>query len=176
MASPPAPRISIGYITRTKGVRGDVKVEALTHDVGRFGELDEVILQKDGRPDRPVRLESWRPEQPGLRLKFVGIDTPEEARDILVKGYITVAPNEVAPLPEGEFYVFELENCAVVDEGGRELGHIAEVLHMPTTDVYVVSDGGREVLVPAVEDFVVEVDIARQRLVVRGLEELLNAR
>ena len=170
----PEQRIAIGYISRTKGVRGDVKVEVLTHDARRFDEVGEVVVQKDGFADRPLHIEHWRLEQPGVRLKFVGIDSPEEAREVVVKGYITVAPDEVGDLPADTYYIFELENCLVVDELGNELGHIAEVLQMPSTDVYVVKDDQREILIPAVEYFIVDVDIAQQRLVVRGLEELLK--
>ncbi len=176
MTSRSQQRIVIGYIARTKGVRGDVKVEVLTHDAERFGEVGEVVVQKDGLADRPLHIEHWRLEQPGVRLKFVGIDSPEEAREVLVKGYITIAPDEVGDLPANTYYVFELENCLVVDEVGSELGRITEVLQMPSTDVYVVKDGRREILIPAVKDFIVDIDIDQQRLVVRGLEELLNTR
>jgi 16S rRNA processing protein RimM len=169
-----AERVAVGYITRTKGVRGFVKVEILTHRLDRFDELSQVVLQKNGREDRLFQIQHWRPEQPGILMKFVGIDTPEEAREVLVEGYITVAPHEVAPLPEDSYYISDLIGCAVLDEAGRHLGKIIEVLQMPSTDVYVVRHKNREILVPAVGNFVLEVSIPRRELVVRGIEELLN--
>jgi 16S rRNA processing protein RimM len=163
----------VGFVVRAKGVRGAVKVELLTHRADRLGELPSVVLQKQGREDRTLRIEQWRPEQPGVLVKFAGVDTPELAREALVGGYLTVARDEVAPLPADTFYVFELVGCRVEDEGGRFLGEVAQVLPMPSADVYVVRDQQREFLLPAVSDFVVEVSVVNRRLVVRGVEELL---
>jgi 16S rRNA processing protein RimM len=167
-------RVAVGYIPRTKGVRGAVKVEVLTHRLSRFDELSQVVLQKKGRADYPLEIEYWRPEQPGILMKFVGIDTPEKAREVLVKGYITIEPHEVVPLPEDLYYISDLVGCAVQDESGQHLGKIIEVLQMPSTDVYVVRDGQRELLVPAVGDYIVEISIPRRQLVVKGIEGLLN--
>lgn len=169
-------RIAVAYITRTKGVRGDVKAQALTHSLERFDELSEVLLQKKGQPDQPLRLERWRPERPGLLLKFAGIDTPEEAKKILSGGYVTIAPTQAAPLPEDTFYVFDLIGCRVEDESGQQLGKILEVLEMPSTDVYQVRGELGELLIPAVSDFIVHISIPERRLVVRGIEELLQSR
>lgn len=169
-------RIAVAYITRTKGVRGDVKAQALTHSLERFDDLVDVLLQKEGQPDRPLRLERWRPERPGLLLKFSGIDTPEEAKKILAGGYITIAQTQAASLPEDTFYVFELIGCRVEDESGRSLGEIIDVLEMPSTDVYQIRGELGELLIPAVGDFIVHISIPERRLLVRGIEELLQSR
>lgn len=172
----PAERIAVGYVTRAKGVKGHVKVEALTHDSRRFARLAEIVLSKEGRADCRLRLESWRAEGRGLVVKFAGIDTCEQAREILVNGYITISPEEVLPLPQDAFYIGDLVGCRVETDSGEGLGEIVEVLQLPTIDAYVVraADGRREFLVPAVGDFVVEVSIARRRVVVSGVEELLT--
>ena len=105
-------------------------------------------------------------------LKFAGIDAPEQARSILVGGYVTIAPNQRDPLPEGTHYIDDLVDCAVVNSEGQPLGRIVEVVSMPSTDAYVVRGIKGEALVPAVGDFVVE--IAPGRVVVRGVEELFK--
>jgi 16S rRNA processing protein RimM len=171
----PAQRIAVGYVVRAKGVKGQVKVEPLTHDPRRFGRLGELVLSREGEPERRVRLEGWRVEGRSLVLKFAGIDTCEAAREQLVKGYLTIAPEEAAPLPPGTYYVAELVGCRVETEGGALVGELAEVMSLPSTDAYVVrpAGGGDEVLIPAVADFVVEVVPRQRRVVVRGIEELL---
>ncbi|MBI2501870.1 MAG: 16S rRNA processing protein RimM [Candidatus Latescibacteria bacterium] len=175
MEARPTERIAVGYVTRAKGVKGQVKVEPLTRDPQRFARLSEVVLAKEGHQERRLRLENWRVEGRALVLKFAGIDTCEEARELLVKGYLTIAPEEAAPLPPDTFYVADLIGCRVETEAGALLGQIAEVLPLPTTDAYVVrpAGGGGEFLIPAVGDFVVEVSPAQRRVVVRGVEELL---
>ena len=167
-----AGRVAVAYISRPWGVRGEVRAQALTHRVERFSDLRDVVLQCASRADRPLALERWRVDAKSLLLKFAGIDSPEQARSILVGGYVTIAPDQRDPLPEGTHYIDDLVNCAVVDSAGEPLGHIVEVLSMPTTDAYVVRGAKGEALVPAVGDFVVE--IAPGRVVVQGVEELFE--
>ena len=167
-----AGRVAVAYISRPWGVRGEVRAEALTHRVERFSDLRDVVLECAGRPDRPLALERWRVDAKSLLLKFAGIDSPELARSVLAGGYVTIAPDERDALPEGTHYIDDLVDCAVVNSAGEPLGHIVEVVSMPTTDVYVVRGAKGEALVPAVGDFVVE--IAPGRVVVRGVEELFE--
>ena len=167
-----AGRVAVAYISRPWGVRGEVRAQALTHRIERFSDLRDVVLQCVGRPDRPLELEGWRVHAKSLLLKFAGIDAPEQARSILVGGYVTIAPEQRDPLPEGTHYIDDLVDCTVVNSAGEPLGHIVEVLSMPTTDAYVVRGTKGEALVPAVGDFVVE--IAPGRVVVQGVEELFE--
>lgn len=169
-----ADRIAIAYIGRTKGVRGHVKAELLSDDLRRFDSVEAVVIQKQGQPDRALNLQHWKPEMPGILLKFVGIDTPEEASKVLVKGYITVARDDVPALPADTHYIFDLIGCRVENETGEVLGQIEEVLEMPSADVYVVRGERGEILIPAVADYIVEVDTAEQRVTVRGIEALLT--
>ena len=167
-----AGRVAVAYISRPWGVRGEVRAQALTHRVERFSDLQAVVLQCEGRSDLPLELERWRTDAKSLLLKFAGIDSPEQARSILAGGYVTIAPDQRDPLPEGMHYIDDLVDCAVVNSAGEPLGHIVEVLSMPTTDVYVVRGVKGEALVPAVGDFIVE--IAPGRVVVQGIEELFE--
>lgn len=167
-----AGRVAVAYISRTWGVRGEVRAEALTHCVERFSELRAVVLQCTGRPDCPLELERWRVDAKSLLLKFVGIDDREQARSKLAGGYVTIASEQRAALPEGTHYIDDLVDCAVVSAEGRPLGRIVEVVSMPSTDAYVVRSNQGEALVPAVGDFIVE--IAPGRVVVRGVEALFE--
>jgi 16S rRNA processing protein RimM len=175
MEERPGERIAVGYVTRPKGVKGQVVVEPLTHDPQRFARLTEVVLAREGGAERRLRLESWKVEGRALIVKFAGINTCEQAREQLVKGYLTIAPEEAAPLPPDTFYVHDLIGCRIETETGALLGQLTEVLKLPSTDAYVVrpAGGGGEFLIPAVGDFVVEVSPAQRRVVVRGVEELL---
>lgn len=165
-------RVAVAYISRAWGVRGEVRAEALTHRVARFSALRDVVLQCANRPDRPLELERWRTDAKSLLLKFAGIDAPEPARSILVGGYVTIAPEQRARLPEGTHYIDDIVDCAVVDLAGQSLGRVVEVVSMPTTDAYVVRGSKGEALVPAVGDFIVE--IAPGRVVVQGVEALFE--
>jgi 16S rRNA processing protein RimM len=167
-------RVAVAFVTRAKGVRGEVFAETLSHCPERFEELSRVVLQADGTPDRVMHIERWRPEGRGIILKFHGVDSPEEARAIATKRYVTIAPDEVAELPEGMHYISEVVGCRVESEEGEYLGRVADVWQGPSTDAYRVRNGDREFLVPAVEHFVVAMAVAENLIVVRGIEELLE--
>ncbi len=167
-------RITVGYVVRAKGVRGEVRVEPLTHSIERFDMLSKVVLERGEEPLKHLVIQHWRPDLPGVLIKFRGINTPEQARETVVKGYITVARDEVAPLPGGHYYVFDLIGCDVEDELGSHLGKLIDVREMPSTDVYVVDTGSKHVMVPAVRHFIVDVSIAERRVTVRGVEDLFS--
>ena len=163
-------------MTRAKGVRGEVAVEPLTWDPERFDELTEVWLERDGQTPRSVRIERWRADTRRLLVKIAGVDSPEAAREEVVGGYLTIPRDQVVPRPDDEYYVFEIVGCEVFDENGDRLGEVSDVLEMPSTDLYAIRlAGGGEVLVPAVRNFVRTVDIGARRIVVRGLQDLLDA-
>lgn len=174
MADPAPERVAVGYVARAKGVRGEVGIESLSWDPDRLAELSTVTLERKGSPDRELTIQTCRADAKGPLVKFVGVDSPEAARAELVGGYLTVDRAAVAPLPEGAFYVFEVLGCDVWEDGAdRRRGVVTDVLQMPSTDVYQVRlDEGGEVLIPAVRDFVLDIDAANRRITVRGVDEL----
>ena len=72
---------------------------------------------------------------------------------------ITVPPEAVPQLPEGEYFHFQLLGIKVLTEEGEELGRISDILETGSNDVYVVNGPTGEVLVPALADVIVKVDL-----------------
>jgi 16S rRNA processing protein RimM len=117
-------------------------------------------------------VESARPRGRLLALRLAGVATVAAAEP-LRGAYLEVPAAEVAALPEGQHYHWELLGMAVVDPAGRPLGSIVDVLEYPANDVYVVRGDGEELLVPAVREVVLEVDAAAERMVVDLPEEVI---
>jgi 16S rRNA processing protein RimM len=93
----------------------------------------------------------------------------------VLKGYVTIPKDQLAPLPEGQHYVFDLIGCQVVDADDVDLGAVTQVLPMPSADVIVVRrPRGGEAMVPMVGDFVESVDTQARQIRVRGVEELFE--
>jgi 16S rRNA processing protein RimM len=171
---PESGRVAVGFAGRAKGVRGEVLVESLTWNPDRFDGLRTVRLEREGQADLELRIERWRPDRGGFLMKFAGVDTPEQVRDSITGGYLTIPRDRVAPPPDGRYFVFDVVGCRVCDDLGRHLGEVTEVLQMPASDVFAVrlEDGG-QFLLPAVREFVTRIDVDHRRIEVQGVEELL---
>lgn len=89
--------------------------------------------------------------------------------DALRGAALTIPIEEAAPTPEGAYYPHQLEGLAIVDESGTPLGTFARVEFGRANDVWVVDADGREVLIPAVDEFVVDVDLPNGRIVLRPI-------
>ena len=162
--------VTIGKVLKPRGVHGEAALQSLSDFPERFENLVAVVLE--GRDSKRTRIEVERVRVYGHRLaiKFRGIDTPEDVK-LLSGSYVTVPREEVHPLPEDTFYVFELVGMKVQTEDGSGLGEVIEVLNLPGNDVYVVDNHGDELLLPAVKEHV-RVDLDEGRVVVLNTDLL----
>jgi 16S rRNA processing protein RimM len=166
--------VAIGEIGRPHGLRGEVRVTPLTDRPERFKTVRECVLW-DPQSDRrePCRVRAVRRQGDALVVAIAGCDTPEAARTLTGR-LLAVPEAEALPAPDGHLYPWQLEGCRVVTEDGREVGRVLRVEPAPAQDLWVVGDGGREHLVPAVGDIVLEVDLRERRVVIRPPEGLLE--
>ena len=146
--------------------------------------LEVTRFRIDGSSGRAFyEVESSRAYRDRLVLKLKGIDSANEAAG-LRGGRVRVARAEAPELPEGEHYVAELVGMQVVDETGREIGHVAGMVGAGVADVLRVVSGGNEedeaeeLLIPLAASYVLDIDVARRRIEVRVPPELreLNRR
>jgi len=165
--------VNVGKIAGSFGVEGWVKVIPLTDFPERFKKMDTIKLNRAGTI-KEVRVESARPYKGAYLLKLQGIESPEEAaryRNALLQ----IDESELYPLPEGSYYHFQLEGLEVYDEDRGFLGHLTEVLSTGANDVYVVKSGQYgEVLIPAIKEVVLQVDLKAGKMDVRLLPGLLD--
>ncbi len=158
-------KVEIGNVVNTFGIKGELKVIPQTFDERRFSRLDTVYLERGARSvEKTVR--SVRYAKGLVYLSLEGIDNPEDAA--LFKGWNVVIDREdVLPVPEGTYYVFDLIGCECFDVDGRPLGRLTDVLETGSADVYeITSDDGSQILVPAVREFVKSVDTVEKRIVI----------
>jgi 16S rRNA processing protein RimM len=163
----PPERVRIGYVRRAVGLRGEVEVEPLTDDPARF---QSGLVVQAGSAVRQV--EAVRGGASSLVVKLTGVDDRNSA-DVLRGNYLEVETSESRRLPDGSYYHWQLVGLDVVDVDGRSLGRLADVLGYPANDVYVVNNGGAEILVPALARVVTEIDLAAGRMVVDLPDEVV---
>jgi 16S rRNA processing protein RimM len=162
------PAITVGRITKAHGVHGEVAVENRSDNPDRWAP-GAVVFDGDGRS---FTVRSVRSHGPRLLVTFEGIDD-RTAAQTLVGTSLEVPESWLPPLPEGSWWSYEATGCMVRTESGRELGTVEEVLAYPAQDLWrVVDPTGAETLIPAVDAFIVSVDLAGKSAVVRDVPGL----
>jgi 16S rRNA processing protein RimM len=166
--------VAIGEIVRAHGLRGEMRVVPLTDDPSRFARVRECVLWDEARDRRePRRITAARASAEGVVVTLAGCSTPEDAR-ALAGRLIAIPEAEALPPPPGAFYPWQIEGAAVVTEDGREVGRMAAIQQGGAQDLWVVRDGEREHLIPAVAEIVIDVDVAGRRVVIRPPDGLLD--
>jgi len=167
----------VAEILRPHGVRGEVKLKLLTDYPERLAELESVFIGRsiDG-PVKPFRIEAIRAHQGFGLLKLAQIDDRDMAERLRGQ-FIMVAFEDAVPLEEGEFYLYELIDLEIRTEDGQPFGTLVEVLETGANDVYIIASPQHgEVLIPAVDEYVLETNIDAGYLVARIPPELLPSK
>jgi len=156
--------LAVGRIRRPHGVKGEMAMDVLTGFPERLHPGKMIHL---GETYQPAYIKSVRGHGKSLLVSLRGIDTPEEAgrfRNAMV--FITAV--DLPQLPEGEYYHHELIGMLVKDEAGQIVGELVDVTETGANDVYEIkTPEGKELLLPAVEDFILEVNPDQKAMIVR---------
>jgi len=145
----------------------------MSDDPGRFARLTRVYMGPDDENPVAYHVESTRLHAGHVLIKLEGCDDRTEA--LARRGTLLFVPLEEAiPLEEGEYYEHQIVGLEVWTEAGELLGTVADILYSPANEIYVVRDAAtrREILLPAIEDVVQDIDLEAGRLVVHVMEGL----
>ena len=159
--------VTVGWIKGPWGLNGHLNIGVLTDIPTRFSPGSVLLL--DGQP---ARVESSRSVKNGLRVKLDSVNDRTRAES--VRGLqLKVSQREAQPLPGGSYYYFQIIDMHVWTDEGEYLGEVREILPAGGTDVYVVrNDGKGELLIPALADVVVKVDLEGNKMTVHLPEGL----
>lgn len=167
--------VVVGQVRRPHGIGGEVRVEILTDYPERLVQHDYLYLAHPQSPDEVevYALESVRPHKGILLIKLGGCDDRDAAEEF--RGMLVQIPlEEAVPLEEGEYYYFQLIDMDVETETGEWLGRVADVVEAGAHDVYIVRGPRGEILLPAIEDVILELDTERREMVVHLLPGMLE--
>lgn len=158
--------VAIGKVLKPHGVRGEMRVQILTDFPERFEDTEEVFLVPPQGQPRLHRVEGVRFHSGWVLLRLSGFSDPE-AVGAHRNWFVSVPGDELCELEEGEYWHFELEGLEVRDESGAVLGRLKEILATPAHDLYAVEGPCGEILIPAVGEFVLSIDVEGGFMVVR---------
>ena len=164
--------LKVGVITTTHGVRGEVKVFPTRVDAERFLELEYVLLDT-GRELRRLDIKNVRFFKNLVILKFDGIDNINDIEKYKGKD-LWIPREEAQELGEDEYYIADLQGLNVVLEDGTEFGTLRDVMETGANDVYIIdSNEHGEVLLPAIKECILDVDLEKNTMTVHLMKGLL---
>lgn len=164
--------LQVGVISSTHGIRGEVKVFPTTDNAARFKKLGKVLLDT-GKEKITFEIENVKFFKQFVILKFRGIDNINDIEKYKGKSLFVARENAVA-LEKDEYYIGDLIGMTVFTEDGRKFGILRDVMETGANEVYIVdSDDHGEVLIPAIRQCVLDVDVAENRMTVRLLDGLV---
>lgn len=144
----------MGIISKTRGVKGEVVVTPLTPNLEHFFKINNYYISGQ---KKNFNVETAREFKEKILLKLEGIDSPQEAR-FLVGQYLEIEESDLAPLPEGEFYVYELTGSQVFDTNKNFIGKLEEIFSYPANDVFLIVNDKKRFYLPAAREAVLKID------------------
>ncbi|MDO4395511.1 MAG: ribosome maturation factor RimM [Clostridia bacterium] len=161
-------KIKIGRIVNAVALRGEVKVYNYSGYRERYEELDSILVE-----DKEYEIEKVRYQQEMVILKLQGVND-RNAAEALKNRDVYITEEDLVELPEDTFYIRDLIGLKVVDDSGV-IGVMKDVLQPSAQDVYVIkTDGGQELMVPAVKEFVKEINLKEGYVKVELIEGMLE--
>lgn len=166
-------RLQVGVIASTHGIRGEVKVFPTTDNASRFESIEEVILDT-GKEDLLLTITSVKYFKKFAILKFKQFNDINEIEKYKGKS-LYVAREQAVPLGENEYYIGDLIDMEVFLEDESRFGVITDVMETGANDVYVIETAeGKEVLIPAIRQCILQVDVKENRMKIHLLPGLAD--
>ncbi len=159
--------IVIGKAVKVFGIKGEIKVRPYTESLTSFENSVRLVFDETA-----YEVAGFRVHKGAILVRLQGIDTPEKAQELVGKLVKTDEENLPAK-EEDEYYWFELLGMRVVTKDGRELGKISQITPTGANDVLHVEGEFGEILLPMIDDVVLEVDTETETMTVDPLEGLI---
>jgi 16S rRNA processing protein RimM len=160
-----------GEIVKTRGLHGCVKILSFSESQEIFNGVDFVYLEsKSGQKSR-YEIKKINSSGKSLFLELKGIADVDAAR-ALVGSKLLLPRDLLKELPEDEYYWRDIIGLEVYTPEGRHLGRIESIFPTGSNDVYVCRGSDEEILIPAIADAIVRIDLASRRITVKLLEGL----
>lgn len=146
----------VGKTTKPHGLRGEVKIYCFSGQPENFLEYKELTLRDlKGRLTGPIAITASRVQGKSAVVKFATIADRTAAEEI--EGYEVLLLKEHLPKAKpGEYYWHQYEGKQLVDKDGALIGTVKELFNSGAQDILVVDTNNDDVLIPVIDDFIVE--------------------
>lgn len=154
--------LEAGKIVNTHGIKGEVKIQPWVDSAEFLSTFSCLYID-----EQPYKLIMGRVHKSFLIAELEGVSDVNQA--MALKNRTVYIDRSEAKLPQGHFFIQDIIGASVRDEVGKELGKLTDVLEMPASNVYVVT-GEREILIPAVSEFIIKTDVQAGVITVRLID------
>ena len=162
--------IVVGKIVNTHGIRGEIKIYPYTDDIERFSNLKNVFI---GQEKLSVEITNVKYHKNMILLKLKEFDNINEVIKFKEE-LVFIHEEDKVELSKDNYFIYELIDCNVFDTDGNSLGYVKDVLQNSSNDIYVIKDKEKEYLIPAVKQFIKEVNISEKRIVIDPIEGMIE--
>lgn len=164
--------IIVGRIVNTHGIKGELKVYPLTDNIERFDDLKKAYI---GDNKIKAEIDTVKYHKGFVIIKFKEFNDINEVLHFK-DSFIYIEENDKVKLPEDHYFIFDIVGCTVYNTEGEKIGVLTEVIQSASNDVYVVKnmEKNRSYLIPAVKEFVTEVDIKNKRITIDPIERMIE--
>ena len=164
--------LEIGRIVNTFGIKGMVKVKPFTDNIERFSNLEKIYIKnKSGQTEYKIQEVKYHKNM--VLIKFEGIENPEQA-DLLRNSYLIVDRETEEPLEPGRYYIVDMIGLDVFTDDNEYLGKLEDIYNTGSNDIYVVKNElGKQVLLPAIEDVIKNIDMDNKKVIVHLIPGLV---
>jgi len=161
-------KIKIGKIVNVAGLKGEVKIYNYSDSNERYARLNSIYVE-----DTAHRIEKVRYVKRAVILKLSGIDSREAAEEARGKD-IYITEKDLPELAEDEYFIRDLIGVLVFDDAGNIIGELCNVIQNSAQDIYEIEmENGKKFLIPAVGEFILNIDIKAKRMDVKLIEGLI---
>ena len=164
--------LEIGQIVSTHGIRGEVRVNPWCDSPEFMKKFKTLYFDADG--NKSVKINACRPHGNVVILKLDGIDTVEDAQKLRNK---TLYMNRAdAKLKKGDWFIQDLIGCTVydADDNTKSYGTLTDVAETGANDIWFIENDGKEYIIPAIKDVVINVDVENESVFIRPLKGIFD--
>lgn len=166
--------VPVGGVAKPHGIRGEICIKSYADSPSLFDRVPALYLQRGNGTPRPYAVRSWREHKEYVLLVLEGV-TDRDMAEALRGQTVLVSQDDLPEPDEGEFYIFDLLDCRVVLEDGAEIGVLEGFYENAEQDTWVIKGvDGKEILLPAVPEFVLDVDLDAEVITIDPPEGLLD--
>ena len=169
----PADLVPLGRIVKPHGILGEVKISLFNSKSETLRVGQSVWVGLDEKDYESYVIEKLNLQFEKSRLKFNNINDRNSA-ELLRNFTLSVCRDEFPETVDEEFYLIDLIGFNVVDQAGKEVGEISDIMENPANDILMISDGDKEHLIPLVDDFVTLFDFEKKQVTINLIDGLID--